>query len=373
MAPARLPPRRILLVSNPRTASNLLLKILALADQPNVYVNDKGGYYFFNSFVATTNSNRIYKPFEQWTAEDRSEVQSALSSCFEQLEEGTSLASQESKVFFAKEHSPWFIDPLALKSILHLDDTPAASEDEESPSQVGSDNDAAGAASPFRLQVPSTYTSTPTFSPSNYTILPDEYLRTFHMAFIVRHPALMFPSFYRAMRKMVELGVIEEENVGGVMAANMTLRFSRLLYDWALEQDDPDARPVILDAHEVIHKPEAVARFCELVGLDPDAIKFEWETKSNSKDTRAPNQNPDLNKEQRTLWSPEAVGVMVSTLTGSSGVVKSKAPGVVDIAVEAIKWKDEFGPETADMLEKRVRDAMPDYEYLKARSVTASA
>ncbi|KAH8435339.1 uncharacterized protein LDX57_012968 [Aspergillus melleus] len=371
MAPARLPPRRILLVSNPRTASNLLLKILALPDQPNVYANDKGGYYFFDSFVATANDNRIYKPFDQWTPEDRSEIQSALKKCFDQLEEGTSQASQEGKIFFAKEHSPWFIDPLALKSILHLDEnTSTATEDAPL-----SNDDAAGAASPFRLQVPTTYTATPTFSPTNYTILPDEYLRTFHMAFIVRHPALMFPSFYRAMGKMVKLGVITEENIAGVMAANMTLRFSRLLYDWCLEQDDPDARPVILDAHEVIHKPEAIVRFCELTGLDADAIKFEWDTKPAAKDIGAQNlvASVDPNTEQRTLWSPEAAGIMVSTLTGSSGIIKSKTPDVVDIAVEAAKWKEEFGQKTADMLEKRVRDAMPDYEYLKARSVTASA
>ncbi|KAK1147629.1 hypothetical protein N8T08_000971 [Aspergillus melleus] len=368
MAPARLPPRRILLVSNPRTASNLLLKILALPDQPNVYANDKGGYYFFDSFVATANDNRIYKPFDQWTPEDRSEIQSALKKCFDQLEEGTSQASQEGKVFFAKEHSPWFIDPLALKSILHLDEnTSTATEDAPL-----SNDDAAGAISPFRLQVPTTYTAAPTFSPTNYTILPDEYLRTFHMAFIIRHPALMFPSFYRAMGKMVKLDVITEANIAGVMAANMTLRFSRLLYDWCLEQDDPDARPVILDAHEVIHKPEAIMRFCELTGLDADAIKFEWDTKPATKDIGAQNLL-DTSTEQRTLWSPEAAGIMVSTLTGSSGIIKSKTPDVVDIAVEATKWREEFGQETADMLEKRVRDAMPDYEYLKARSVTASA
>lgn len=361
MAPARLPPRRVLLVSNPRTASNLLLKILALPDQPNLYANEKGGYYFFNSFVATAHNNRIYKPYEQWTEHDRSEVQSALKKCFDQLEESTSDASQEGKIFFAKEHSPWFIDPIALQKILHLTD-PFPNDDAN----------AACADSPFRQEIPSFYASSPTFSPSNYTILPDEYLRTFHMAFIIRHPALMFPSFYRAMCKMVKLGVITQEDIGGVMVANMTLRFSRLLYDWSMEQDDPDARPVVLDAYEVIHKPEAVVKFCELTGLDASSIRFEWDNKPGSKEIGA--QNVQLEStEQRTLWSPEATSVMVSTLTGSSGVVKSKTPEVVDIAVEAAKWKEEFGQEVADMLEKRARDAMPDFEYLKARSVTASA
>jgi hypothetical protein len=42
----------------------------------------------------------------------------------------------------------------------------------------------------------------------------------------------------------------------------------------------------------------------------------------------------------------------------------------IDIDAEAAKWKVEFGEEIAQMIEKAVRDSMPDYEYLKARRIT---
>jgi hypothetical protein len=62
---------------------------------------------------------------------------------------------------------------------------------------------------------------------------------------------------------------------------------------------------------------------------------------------------------------------MTVTLRASKGIIKEKAPATVDIDVEAEKWKEEFGPEAAAMVEKAVRDAMPDYEYLKERRLKA--
>ncbi|KAA8649746.1 hypothetical protein EYZ11_001684 [Aspergillus tanneri] len=351
------PPRRILLVSSPRTASNLLLKILDLPDQPNVLSNDQGGYYFFPSFVATSSNNRICRPFDQWTEQDRADVQAAFQQSFDQLEEFTTRASQESKIFFAKEHSPWLFDPLALKDILSLNEN----------DNHGGNGDVDDAF-PFRLQIPSTYTTSPTFSARNYTIFPDEYLRTFRMTFIIRHPALMFPSFHRAMSKMLPLGIITEQNFEGIAISNMTLRFSRMLYDWCLEQNDPEARPVILDAYDVIHHPEVVAQYCDQAGLDSSKLKFEWDHTSSNKGTGAYARQ---RTEQRGLFNPEATKIMVSTLTGSSGLVKSKTPEKVDIGLEVAKWKDEFGEEIAKKIEQRVREAMPDYEYLNARRLVA--
>jgi hypothetical protein len=66
----------------------------------------------------------------------------------------------------------------------------------------------------------------------------------------------------------------------------------------------------------------------------------------------------------------KAEAVMLSTLLGSTGVIKDKTPTVVDVAAEAKQWKEEFGEELAYMLETTVRDAMPDYEYLRSRRIT---
>jgi hypothetical protein len=36
------------------------------------------------------------------------------------------------------------------------------------------------------------------FSPLNQTVLPDDFLLCFKPTFLIRHPALVFPSYYRA-------------------------------------------------------------------------------------------------------------------------------------------------------------------------------
>jgi hypothetical protein len=64
-----------------------------------------------------------------------------------------------------------------------------------------------------------------------------------------------------------------------------------------------------------------------------------------------------------------AAAIMLSTIEGSTGILKDKAPSDVDVDAEIGKWKVEFGEEAAALLEKATRDAMDDYEYLKERRI----
>jgi hypothetical protein len=61
---------------------------------------------------------------------------------------------------------------------------------------------------------------------------------------------------------------------------------------------------------------------------------------------------------------------MLSTLSASTGIIKDKTPTAVDVDAEVKQWKEEFGEEVAAKLETLVRDAMPDYEYLRSRRIT---
>ena len=92
-----MPPRRLLLVSYPRTASNLLLKILALSDQPNVVANEQGGYFFMKAYTTAAKDSRIYRPGDQWTTEECDEVRSAFQECLNALEDYSSRAEKKRK------------------------------------------------------------------------------------------------------------------------------------------------------------------------------------------------------------------------------------------------------------------------------------
>lgn len=346
-------PRRLLLISVPRTASNLFTKILNIHNQPNVLTNDTAGYFFYPAFMRSSRDPQLKKPLDQWTDSQKSDVRAAFQQGLDNLEECSARAQKENKIMFAKEHAFWILNPAAFDKLKRGTET-------SSPEHFES----------FRLRMPDRYVSSQTFSSSNETVLSDEYLRSWQLAFIIRHPALAWPSFYRAMLKISQAGFIDDDGVIGVSRTNMTLRWTRMLYDWCLEQPGLPTVPLVIDAQEVIHDPQAVIQFCQRAGLDPSAVQFEWDGDAEKKrsESWAGMREADEQKEMHRA----AASIMLSTLEGSTGIVKDKTPAMVDIAAEAQKWRADFGEEVAEMIEKAVWDSMPDYEYLRARCITAS-
>ncbi|KAF7523207.1 hypothetical protein PCG10_006786 [Penicillium crustosum] len=344
-------PHRVLLVSVPRTASNLLLKILNIQNQPNVLTNPKGGYFFYDAFIRSARDNWTEKPLDQWTTEQKSEVKALIQQCFNKLEDCSNRACAEKKIMFAKEHSFWFVNPAFLTGAVDGAPTPGPEQLKE-----------------FQVSIPERYGSSQTFSANNKTFMSDEYLRTWQVAFIIRHPALVYPSFYRALQKMSKVRMFDDDGIKGVTTTNVSMKWTRKLFDWCLEQPDESVTPLVIDANDVIHNPGAVAKFCEKVGLDPASLQFEWNDSARSSENwgnGANTANAEAPESDKIVAS-----IMYSTLEESTGVVKNKAPASVDIDAEVVKWRVEFGDEIAELLEKSTRDSMPDYEYLKANRVT---
>jgi hypothetical protein len=342
-------PHRLLLVSVPRTASNLLLKVLNIPNQPNIITSPKCGYFFYDAFMTAAKDGRLNRPLDQWTADEKNETKAAFQHCLNELEGYTTRASAENKIMFAKEHAFWFINPGSFTRVLGGTDTPDDLKE-------------------FHVSIPECYGPSQTFSANNQTVLSDEYLRTWQLAFIIRHPALAWPSLYRAMQKLLKAGFIDDDGVKGVSIVNMSMNWTRKLFDWCLEQPDESVTPLVIDANDVIHNPAAVTKFCEKAGLDPAAMQYEW----SGVKTQSDNWTPDhagVGNSKETERQKLSASIFLSTLEESTGVVKEKAPASVDIDVEVAKWRVEFGDDVARLLEKATRDSMPDYEYLKAHRV----
>ncbi|KAJ5760231.1 hypothetical protein N7520_007387 [Penicillium odoratum] len=345
-------PRRLLLASIPRSASNLLLKILNIPNQPNLFTSPKGGYFFYPAFIEAAAHSDCYinKTIDQWTDDEKRKVKHTVQDCFNNLEASSTQAENENQMMFTKEHAYWLYSPAALQKL-----------------QTGThDEDFFNA---FRLDSPQKYGTTNTYSRSNETLFSDEYLRSWQFAFIIRHPALSWPSMYRAMRKLAANGMMDEDGVKGASFTNMNMHWTRQLYDWCMEQPDAPIQPPIIDAHDLIHHPEVVLEFCERTGLDKSVVQFEWKGKNEKKSAKWGCHVADPNSDEVIMHQQAAV-VMLSTLENSSGIVKDKAPESVDIDAEAAGWKVEFGEEVGRLLEESVRGSMPDYEYLKARRIT---
>ncbi|KAJ5109562.1 hypothetical protein N7532_002207 [Penicillium argentinense] len=342
--------RRLLFISVPRTASNLLLRIVNIPKQPNLHTTPKGGYFFYPAFIESTqNGSLVDKPADQWTAEDINAVKTSSQACLDSLEEYSSRAAQNNQLMFTKEHAYWMFSPATRRKFI-----------------TGLHDDKFFEA--FRVNTPEKY-GPKKYSRSNETMFSDEYLRSWQMVFIIRHPALAWPSMYRAMLKLGESGVIDEDGVKGASVANMTFHWTRLLHDWCLEQLDVPVSAPVVDAHDLIHHPEIVLQLCEQTGLDKSVVQFEWADKSEKKSLHWACHNSNADPDEVKLHQ-QAAGVMLSTLESSAGIIKDKAPETIDIAAEAAKWRGEFGEDVGTLIERCVRDSMSDYEYLKARRIT---
>ncbi|KAL2820928.1 hypothetical protein BDW59DRAFT_181362 [Aspergillus cavernicola] len=334
--------QRVLLITYPRTASNLFIKMLALENQPNVISNESGGYFFWDAFMKERKTVSRCRPIEQWSSEETVEIRQAFQQNFDYFEAKSQSASCQGKIFFAKEHTLWLADPAAIAQYLSNHDYQASSR--------------------LSIQVPNSYSAVEKFSPKNITIFPDAYLETWTPTFLIRHPALVFPSYYRALLSLEKEGFAEPDIIQPMLELHSTLIWTRLLYDWFCDQEAQSNQaqhngicfPLLLDAQDIIHHPDIVLKYCELTGMSPERVKFTWQPEDSSHSANGADHK-----------SPEAV--MMETLNRSTSLLKERTPDTVDITLERKKWEVELGESLAKRMEKWVKDAMPDYNYLWSR------
>ena len=337
------PNRRFYLLTHPRTASNLLVKVLGLeGQQPDVEFREEGsGYFFIHSVTARWAVDLGSKRLDDWTEEEKTQTKERYQHDFDKFEAFLQKAESNKKIAFIKEHAHFLGNPALQWPRLHGDSS--ASNPAE-----------------FRVKVPGRYAEHPTWSDPNITILPDEFLRTFMPIILIRHPAMMFPSMARAGSDLAAKLDMSMESESELVMSMKDIRgayefYANDLAKRANTANGPGPWPVIVDADDLIANTGAIAtKLCELTGLSKSHLQFAWD-----KDTRRRYEEND----------PLQISAerMLSTLRASNGVLKDKMAGNIDLDVEAKKWKEEFGEEKGENLEKHVRAAMPDYEFLKAR------
>lgn len=171
----------------PRTASNLLIRMLGIGEQPEIVPRQFSGYFFINALMKINIMNLRHNHVDYWTPEEKAQMRQCYQECYNTLDEYTNKADADGKIAFVKEHVAFMLDPTATSRSLCPD-----REAKESPWTVqlpGSDE--VGAR-----------------SPDNFTVLPDEFLKTFLPILLIRHPALVFASVCRKRRELRGLGDI---------------------------------------------------------------------------------------------------------------------------------------------------------------------
>jgi hypothetical protein len=283
-----------------------------------------------NAFIESVKLGAERGHVDTLSKDETAQLKKAYQACFDEMQKHISEARPLGRAVFVKEHIFFMLNPVAKTNFLFP--------------QQGTTQP------PWTVDIPGHDRST--HSPANKTLLSDEFLQGWKPIFLIRHPAMVFPSFYRATLDIEAQEVTKQKE--NLLQLTATMHWSRTLYDWYAAQNnhDPGTQwPIVLEADDIMGEPAMLVRFCEIVGLDPSRLRFTW--------------SPANERERENLTS--TTQRMKSTLLASSGVMTGKSAGNLDIEVEARKWRQEFGKIQGAKMEEYVRAAMPDYEYLKAR------
>lgn len=195
---------------------------------------------------------------------------------------------------------------------------------------------------------------------TNPTFLPDDFLTSWLPIFLIRHPALVFESWYRAESRAGSVDLLDKS-----WAYITTFRYSRELYDWFVA-NDPNfmcreeksagikhpSKPIVIDADDIIEEG-SLNKLCELCNMHAPFIRYEWEVTRPLEDGR---------------HSPRCLSYM-SGLWSSTSIDKSKTSRGINMATKYNQWKEEFGTAVADALHTLVENAMLDYSYLKSKQI----
>jgi hypothetical protein len=187
----------------------------------------------------------------------------------------------------------------------------------------------------------------------NPTILSDSLMLSWHPVVLIRNPILVYPSWLRAM------GTPYLDLDSNFARATTTLRHQRRIVDWYRSQSD--ACPVVvLDADDVIERPEVMKKLCDITGMNRDELMFEWAPASNLAADWEP--QPDKAKAAEV----EQFKRFTSTISASSSILSHKTSAGISLDGKEKEWVQEFGQDIAAALRLRVVESWPDYEYLRS-------
>ncbi|KAI4944855.1 hypothetical protein J4E91_008543 [Alternaria rosae] len=278
------------------------------------------GYKLFDGGFATL-MNLEKGPLSEWPEEERNGLYETFKTGFGKLEDELDDCAKNGKQAFVKEHTIFLSGPDRLFSTVYPSDKPPALtiyQRNESPS------------------LPHT----------NPTSVPDSLLLSLQPIFQIRHPILMFPSMLRAQKDTFP----DTKPRTLYTCTTYTLKYTRALYEWYLSQSGTSGIvPRIIDADDIMNNPSAVRQLCLQTGLDPDAVQYEWEEKSED--------NPLMAR-------------FLSTINASKGIKKGYEAKGLTMEMERKKWAEQWDEEFAKDLEDFVSKAQADYEFLWERRVT---
>ncbi|PLN86155.1 hypothetical protein BDW42DRAFT_190354 [Aspergillus taichungensis] len=315
--------RRIYLLAQPKTISDLLVRMLILENQPHLHWNASGLSTFTRNLEPLIGLE--HQPLEEWRADEKDQIRDIFQQSFSARDCFLRDGEAQGKIVFAKDHCNLMWNPAAGDPYF----------------TVGPPGEVVQGGATVK----------------NPTVLSDSYLGSWLPIFLITHPARVFPSFCRGLLDLQAQtnNCQEERKIGNYFRAQMTFSHTRRLYDWYVDyfrKKEDSARPIVVDSSDLINDPRVIFAITKELGLDQSKVQFSWDPKEE--------ETTDVMKR-----------VFLRTIKTSHGVQKDKAVVNQDLHDQEQKWKEEFAKELANLISSCVRAAMPDYEYLRGKRLCA--
>ncbi|KAK5163702.1 uncharacterized protein LTR77_010375 [Saxophila tyrrhenica] len=302
--------KRIFIFDSPRTRSQLFNKIFAVHPQL---------HQIFHPFypAGSLGPERLICRFRQCDAAD--EVQKVLAAtegaeqetyhkCMESLIENVNQTETGGeKVVWIKEHVVACLQPEMISGLISG----------ETGSHDGSKH-------------------------TNISVMPDDFLDTLTPVFLIRHPALMIPSWYRAQRLTLQEEVSDES-----FRVFSSLKWARMMFE--LVRFRSGRSPLVLNGEDLVARPDMIVQeVCRTLDLDPKQVQLQWKP--------VPKDELDAADFMRRHFFGD--------LMTSDRIKTGQAKQTVDLDEEERSWSAEFGVEAATTLRRLVDENMEHYDYL---------
>ena len=316
--------KRILLLTQPRTSSHLLERMLS--KQPEAI-------YFDDPFLSSHVHRRELLedgPLENGQPAPKLDLLNQLKEGYQQLRSGLVEAHDLGKIALVRLQPSFMLSPAVSSEFVY--GQPCSNLEKD-------------------FWTVERNVESPPSSSQNPTIVPDAVF--FHpgtkIVFTMRHPILVVESLLRGW-----LSISGREIPRSSQKTGSTLHWQRMLYDWlneARSSRGPDI--VIADAEDFAgpDKERFMTKLCCRIGLDSNSVIYTWNKMSDQEFSAMPNFEQ----------------VAFRTILCSEGIVAGKGLGDRTLDTAFTSWVSEFGEEEAGRLKGFVENAMPDYEYLRAR------
>lgn len=335
------PPHHHLLLSIPRTASNLLTHLLNLPAQPSILPHPDDGYFFLPALSQRFETSTFSRPYSTWPTSSQQAMHAALRSSTESYAAWLDAASAAGKGTYVKEHVNWTLLPTSESHFLY--------------------GNADCTSQPPAERFPTfTVPAEEEDSGGNPTAIPHEIWSRVTPTFLIRHPALAFPSALRTALDNEGLTAVLGAESEGMMRVECSFRWHTQLYRYLISLSEFEnaaqgraRRPIVVDASQLVD-PAFVQRYARFVGLEEGPVRTQWVVVGRE-------EVEGMGRVERR---------MKSTLLASEGVLRGKLEGgglEGGTEGEREEWEREFGEVLAARLVRLVEEAVGEYEWLFER------